>query len=40
MELRRKPVATRWSSVAFGQQIAGELLDGELVEGQVAVEAR
>ena len=28
----------RWSSVAIGQQVAGQLLDGELVEGQIAVE--
>ena len=35
---RLKPVAICWSSVRFGQQVAGELLDGELVERQVAVE--
>ena len=36
--LRLKPVAIFWSSVALGQQVAGELLDGELVERHVAVE--
>ena len=36
--LRWKPVAIRWSSVALGQQVAGELLDGELVERHVGVE--
>ena len=36
--LRLKPVAMCWSSVAIGQQVAGELLDGELVEGHVAIE--
>ena len=38
IELRRKPVATTWSCVASGQQVAGDLLDDELVVGQVAVE--
>ena len=36
--LRWKPVATFCSSVASGQQVAGQLLDRELVERQVAVE--
>ena len=36
--LRWKAVATFWSSVGLGQQVAGELLDRELVVGQVAVE--
>ena len=31
-------MATIWSCVAFGQQVAGDLLDDELVVGQVAVE--
>ena len=31
-------MATSWSCVAFGQQVAGDLLDDELVVGQVAVE--
>ena len=31
-------MATIWSCVALGQQVAGELLDDELVVGQVAVE--
>ncbi len=35
--LRLKPVAIFWSSVGFGQQVAGELLDREPVERQVAV---
>ena len=39
MWLRLKPVAIFCSSVAFGQQVAGDLLDGELVEREVAVEA-
>ena len=38
MWLRLKPEAIFWSRVAFGQQIAGELLDRELVERQVPVE--
>ena len=37
---RLKPVAISWSLVAFGQQIAGELLDGEAVERHVVVEGR
>ena len=36
--LRWKPVAINWSTVGFGQQVAGDLLDDELVEGLVAVE--
>ena len=36
--LRLKPVAIFCSRVAFGQQVAGDLLDGELVERHVAVE--
>ncbi len=36
--LRWKPVAIFCSSVALGQQVAGELLDREPVERQVAVE--
>ena len=35
---RLKPVAICWSSVAVGQQVAGQLFDGELVERHVAVE--
>ena len=38
IELRKKPVATSWSCVAFGQQVAGDLLDEELVVGHVVVE--
>ena len=38
IEFRRKPVATTWSWVASGQQVAGDLLDDEPVVGQVAVE--
>ena len=38
IEFRRKPVATSWSCVAFGQQVAGDLLDDELVVRHVAVE--
>ena len=36
--LRWNPVAISCSIVAFGQQIAGQLLDGELVVRHVAVE--
>ena len=35
---RLKPVATSCSVVGWGKQVAGELLDRELVEGLVAVE--
>ena len=35
---RLKPEAICWSSVRFGQQVAGQLLDRELVERHVAVE--
>ena len=35
---RLKPEAICWSSVLVGQQVAGELLDREPVERQVAVE--
>ena len=35
---RLKPEATCWSSVGFGQQVAGQLLDRELVERLVVVE--
>ena len=38
IELRRKPVATTWSWRRARQQVAGDLLDDELVVGQVAVE--
>ena len=38
MWLRLKPVAIFCSRVALGQQVAGQLLDRELVERQVAVE--
>ena len=38
MWLRLKPEATFCSRVAFGQQVAGQLLDRELVERQIAVE--
>ena len=38
IEFRRNPVATTWSWVGLGQQVAGELLDDEPVVGQVAVE--
>ena len=38
IELRRKPVATIWSCVAFGSRSPANLLDDELVVGQVAVE--
>ena len=38
IEFRRKPVATIWSCVGIRQQVAGDLLDDELVVGQVAVE--
>ena len=36
--LRLKPVAMSWSSVGVGEQVAGQLLDRELVERHVAVE--
>ena len=35
---RLKPVAINCSSLGVGQQVAGELLDDELVERQVAIE--
>ena len=38
MLLRRNPVATICSCVAFGQQIAGNLLDDELVVRHVAIQ--
>ena len=38
IELRKNPVATTWSCVRPGKQVAGNLLDDELVVGQVAVE--
>ena len=38
MWLRLNPEATFWSRVALGQQIAGQLLDRELVERKIAVE--
>jgi hypothetical protein len=38
--LRLKPAGYQRVEIAIRQQVAGELLDGELVEGKIAIERR